>query len=66
MRTTPEGLWDIIVEGSVRTAALIAGQPETLQQEIRAIFERRAAEFAVDDGIEVPFVVKVAVGRKGI
>lgn len=63
-RTTVEGLWDTIVGGSVRTAALIAYQPEDVQQEIRAIFKRKAADFAVDGGIEEPFVVKVAVGRR--
>ena len=59
-----EQFWNGIVTGSVRTAALFAGQtPDTLSR-IRAAFDRIVSGFAVDSHLEVPVSVKIVSGRK--
>jgi ubiquinone/menaquinone biosynthesis C-methylase UbiE len=57
-------LWEGLIGGTVRTSALILGQPEDMQRRIRDAFDRRVAELQTADGLEVPVSVKLAAGRK--
>ena len=59
-----EQFWHGIVTGSVRTAALFAGQPPDTLSQIRAAFDRIVSDFAVDGHLEVPVSVKIVSGRK--
>ncbi len=61
---SPDLLWDGVLDGTVRTSALVKGQPIDVQRRIRATFDRLAAEYAVGDGLELPVSVKVATGRR--
>ena len=61
---SPDELWDGLLRGTVRTAALVLGQTEAMQQRIRAEFNRVVAEYRVEDGLELPVSVRLASGRK--
>ena len=61
---SPDELWDGLLRGTVRTAALVLGQTEAMQQRIRAEFDRVVAEHRVEDGLELPVSVRLASGRK--
>lgn len=58
-----EQFWNGIVTGTVRTAALFAGQPSSTLSQMRAAFDRIASAFAVDGHLEVPVSVKIVSGR---
>lgn len=60
-----DDIWDGIVGGTVRTAALIRRQPGRTQQAIRAAFEQLAAASTLHgtSTIEIPFSAKLAAGR---
>jgi SAM-dependent methyltransferase len=60
--STAAVLWDWLIGGTVRTAPLVLCQPEAVQARIRAAFERRAAEYATPDGLDLPVSVKIASG----
>jgi hypothetical protein len=62
--TSADRLWNGVLGGSVRMAALIRRQPVELQARIRAEFERLVAEYRVQDGLEIPVSVNLATGRK--
>jgi hypothetical protein len=62
--TSAAALWDGFLAGTVRTSALILGQPEAVQQDIRAAFERLVAEFATDAGLALPVSAKLGSARK--
>jgi SAM-dependent methyltransferase len=53
-------LYDCLVDGTVRARALVFGQPDATQARIRAALGRLTAEYAVDDGFEMPISVKIA------
>jgi SAM-dependent methyltransferase len=57
-------VWDGIVEGTVRTRALVMAQDEDVQRRIRNAFEARIREFASNGGVELPISVKIASGQK--
>jgi SAM-dependent methyltransferase len=57
-------LWSGLVGGTVRMAALVAGQPEETRRRIRADFDRIVSEYTVVGGLGVPVSVKVCSGRK--
>lgn len=57
-------LWDGVVDGTVRTAALVNSQPTDVRRRIRATFDRLAAEYVVGDGLHLPVSVKIASGRR--
>ena len=57
-------LWHGIVDGSVRTAALVRAQPPAVQEQIRAAFDDITERYRTDDGLELPISVKIAAGRK--
>jgi hypothetical protein len=56
-------LFDCLVEGTMRTRALVFGQPEATQARIRAALDRHTAGYAADGGFELPISVKIASGR---
>lgn len=60
----PDELWGGLVGGTVRMAALVAGQSEDTRRRIRTAFDRIVSEYTVTEGMEVPVSVKVASGRK--
>ena len=60
----PGALWEGLLAGTVRTRALVLGQPEPTQRRIREAFDRLARRYAVNGGLEPPVSVKVASGRK--
>ncbi len=57
-------LWSGLVGGTVRMAALVAGQHEEMRRSIRAAFDRLVSQYTGADGLEVPVSVKVASGRR--
>jgi SAM-dependent methyltransferase len=57
-------LWDGMLAGTVRTSALILGQPEGVQRRIRDAFDRNVAAYRSGDEYRLPVAVKLAVGRK--
>ena len=56
-------LWDGLLAGSVRTAALIVGRPDQDRQRIRSAFDRLVAPYRRGDALELPVSVKLAAGR---
>jgi SAM-dependent methyltransferase len=56
-------LFDCLIEGTVRTRALVFGQPEATQVRIRAALDRLTAGYAADGGFDLPISVKIASGR---
>lgn len=59
-----EVLWRGMLEGGVRTPAMILNQTPETQRRIRSAFERLVEKYAVKNGLEVPVSVKLASGRK--
>jgi SAM-dependent methyltransferase len=55
-------LWQALIEGTVRSRALVLDQPEPVRAAIRAAFERLAGAYATPDGLDVPVSVTIAVG----
>jgi SAM-dependent methyltransferase len=55
-------LWQALIEGTVRSRALVLGQPEPVRAAVRAAFERLAGAYATPDGLDVPVSVTIAVG----
>ena len=53
-------LFDCLVEGTVRTRALVFGQPEATQVRIRAALDRLTAGYAAGGGFDFPISVKIA------
>jgi SAM-dependent methyltransferase len=62
--TSPEAWWDALVDGSVRTAALIRGQTDEVRTALKAAFDRNFEALRSDDGYELPMAVKLASGRR--
>jgi ubiquinone/menaquinone biosynthesis C-methylase UbiE len=58
-----DALWRGLLDGTVRTSALILHQTEDVQREIRAAFDRIVQQYQVGDRLEVPVSVKLASGR---
>lgn len=61
---TAQALWDGVLEGTVRTSALVKSQPPRVQRRIRANFDRLAADHLAGDGLQLPVSVKIAHGRR--
>jgi SAM-dependent methyltransferase len=61
---TADELWDGFLGGTVRTSALIVGQPEATRQRIRVAFDRLVEEYRAGDVLELPVSAKLASGRK--
>jgi SAM-dependent methyltransferase len=52
-------LFDCLVDGTVRARALVVGQPDATQARVRAVLDRLIAEYASDDGFDMPISVKI-------
>lgn len=61
---SPDELWDGVLDGTVRTSALVNSQSPDMRRRVRAAFDRLAAEHADGDGLELPVSVKIASGRR--
>jgi SAM-dependent methyltransferase len=61
-----DALWHGLLDGTVRTRALVIGQPVTIQRETRAAFDRLIEEHLTADGLDIPVSVKVASARKPV
>jgi hypothetical protein len=57
-------LWNGLIGGTVRTRALVLAQPEDVQAQIRAAFDRLARPYATNSGLAIPVSVKLASGRR--
>jgi SAM-dependent methyltransferase len=57
-------LWDGVLAGSVRTAAMIERQPEPVRRRIRAELENVVAPYRSDAGLTLPVSAKLAGGRR--
>lgn len=55
-------LWDGLLDGTVRTSALVAGQSAETREMIRASFNRRLAPYTRPDGLVMPVSVVLARG----
>jgi ubiquinone/menaquinone biosynthesis C-methylase UbiE len=57
-------LWDVIVKGTVRSRAMLLGQPRKARARIRAALDQLVGEYASGGGLELPVSIKLAAGRK--
>ena len=55
-------VWDGIMEGTVRTAALVVRQPEATRRRIRAAFVEQLEAYRVGAVLELPVSVKLGAG----
>ena len=60
--TAADDLWQQLLDGTVRSRALVLEQPEAVQRRIRAAFDRLAGAYETGDGVDVPVSVKLAAG----
>lgn len=57
-------LWDGLLTGTVRTAAMVFRQTKDTQRRIRVALDRLLQQHAAGNGFEIPVSVKIAAGRK--
>jgi SAM-dependent methyltransferase len=58
-------LYDCLLEGTVRSRALVASQPEATQARVRAALDRLSRDYlAADGGLDIPVSVKLASARR--
>lgn len=57
-------LWNGVLDGTVRTSALVDSQPPQVRERIRAAFDRLARQYAVGAGLELPISVRISFGQK--
>jgi hypothetical protein len=57
-------LWEGMLAGSVRTAALIERQPEPVRRRIRAALERAVAPYRSATAVVLPVSAKLGSGRR--
>jgi SAM-dependent methyltransferase len=62
--SSPGELWDGLLGGTVRTAAVVRAQPEPIRRRIREAFDRFVEVHRTGDHLEVPVSVKLAAGRR--
>jgi SAM-dependent methyltransferase len=62
--SSADELWDGVLAATVRTSALILGQPDDTRRRIRAAFDRMVTPYRRGDHLELPVSAKLAVGRK--
>ena len=60
--SSADELWDGLLGGTVRTSALILGQPVETQQRIREAFDGLVEGYRRGDALELPVSVKLAAG----
>lgn len=61
---SPDDLWRGMLGGTVRTSALVLRQPDEVQRQIRAEFDRIVRAYAFGDHLELPVAVKLGSARK--
>lgn len=61
---SPDEYWEGLLGGTVRMSAVVSGQTEEVQREIRAAFDRLVEPYAVDGRLELPVSVKLASGLR--
>ena len=59
-----EALWRGGLGSLAVTGATVANQPDAVRERIKAAFERRAAAYRTEDGLEVPIAFKIGTGRR--
>jgi SAM-dependent methyltransferase len=59
-------LWKGLLDGTVRTSALIVGQPNDTRQRIHAALHQTAREYQHGDHLELPVSVKLAHGSRAL
>jgi SAM-dependent methyltransferase len=57
-------LWDGLLDGTVRTSALVLSQPAPVRERIREAFDRLVAPYVRDDGLWLPVSAVLASGAK--
>jgi hypothetical protein len=62
--SSPAELWRGLLGGTVRTSALILGQPSEMQHQIHAAFDEIVKQYEVGPRLELPVSVKLASARK--
>ncbi len=62
--SSSDELWSGLLAGTVRTSALFQRQPDELQEQIRAAFERVVQPHRVGERLDVPVAVKLASATK--
>ncbi len=62
--SSAEVLWHGLVDGTVRTGALLRGQPPAIQAAVRARFDELAERHRVGDALQIPISVKLASAGK--
>ncbi len=62
--SSPDALWHGLMAGTVRSSALVLGQPEPVQHRIRSEFDRLVEPYRAGSGLRVPVSVRVASARK--
>ena len=61
---TADEVWDGMLAGTVRTAAMISRQSPETQERIREAFDVLVEAYRDADAIELPISVKLAAGAK--
>jgi ubiquinone/menaquinone biosynthesis C-methylase UbiE len=61
---SPDAFWNSLLNGGVRIAALILGQPPDVQRKIRAEYDRLVMPYVIDGRLEIPMVANIGSGRK--
>ena len=57
-------LWDGVLGGTVRTAALIAGQRPDVREKVRAAFDRLVEPYRTEHGVDVPVSARITVATR--
>lgn len=57
-------LWEGVIGGSVRTAALVRGQPPDVQERIRKAFDHLVARYRVEAGLQLPVSVRIGAATR--
>lgn len=62
--SSPQELWDGIVQGTVRTSVLVTRQPPEIAERIKQIFAELAERYVDGGQLVLPVSVKIAAGHK--
>jgi SAM-dependent methyltransferase len=62
---TADELWEGLLHGTVRTSAVIRGQPDDVVRRIRAGFDRRVDGYRIGEAYLLPVSFKLASARRG-
>ncbi len=59
---TPEDLWRLLLDATVRSRVLVLDQPAPVQRRIRAEFDRLVTDYGTGAGLDIPVSVRLAAG----